>query len=56
MKLCIDTADLNDMQRDALVRFVHIMKTGGSADLHCRKDGKDRIFQADFLKYLKELL
>lgn len=30
------------------------MKTGGMADLHCRKDGKEYVFEADFLKYLKE--
>ena len=50
----LNTGDLNNLQYDTLMKVLKLAKSGTQfTDVHIRKDGKERRFQADWLQHLK---
>lgn len=52
----IDDENLNELQQNSLRDFLSVHSTGAKfIDLHCRKDGVERHYEADYLKHFQRI-
>ena len=53
MIISIPDEHLNDMQRNSIKRMLSYAKNMSSADVYVRIDGRDELFEADYLNHAK---